>query len=127
MKPFPHLTLIPLLMLTACANEKAAETEKALNPISHSLPIPAIKLPISTTQWTNWHCQDGKQLQTRYQDNNATILKLRYDGHESTLNHIPNQNIAIYQNNQLAFYSDGKNATIGTPETPYIHSSGCRP
>ncbi|SUO93826.1 MliC family protein [Suttonella ornithocola] len=119
------LFLFPLL-LVACAG-KQQPANLSLTDSLETEPVHMIKLPINHNSWRNWQCRDGQTLQTRYQDAQGKTLLLRYQGSEMPLPHIPSENIAIYENGQIAFFSDGQNASVGLPQNSILYSTGCRP
>ena len=123
--------LILALLLTACGSGSQtppritleSETPDEL-PVSHHTPRRP-DLPI-TNQWGNWHCNEG-DLTLRYADSSKARLQVRYAGGEQTLEARPGNNPATFENGQLAFHSDGKQAVLARPASADILMSGCRP
>lgn len=123
MKKLPLYLLTALLV--ACAGKQPANL--STSDTLETEPVHTIKLPINQHTWRNWQCRDGQTLQTRYQDPQGNTLRLRYQGNEAQLTHTPSENIAIYENGQIAFFSDGQNASVGLPQNSILYSTGCRP
>lgn len=125
MKSHYFLTACTALLLSACASQAPnsvsadnSPTTSQHSPASAALPS-AVKLPANAT----WRCTDGSELQTRLSGNN---LQLRYQGRDYQLSQAPSARPAIYENAQIAFFSDGQSAAVGNPQSANVLSSGCR-
>ena len=123
--------LILSLLLTACGSGNQtppritleSETPDEVPEYRHTSR--QLDLPI-TNQWDNWHCNEG-DLTVRYADSSKARLQVRYAGGEQTLEARPGHNPATFENSQLAFHSDGKQAVLARPASADILMSGCHP
>ena len=123
--------LILSLLLTACGSGNQtppritleSETPDEVPEYRHTPR--QLDLPI-TNQWDNWHCNEG-DLTVRYADSSKARLQVRYAGGEQTLEARPGNNPATFENGQLAFHSDGKQAVLARPASAEILMSGCHP
>lgn len=123
-----------LLFLTACAGNPPTEQQQqqpAAKPsvnqtISSPNPTTGIKLPL-TTNWQEWHCQDNYSFSVRFADSSQQVLELRNSSGVQRLNRENSAYPAIYESPNLAFFSNGKSAVLGTPKTDAIIASGCLP
>lgn len=123
----PFFAFCVLLLLSACASQ--APIPKETTPdntatTTTALP-PPVSLPITADKWHTWHCREGSRIETRLSAN-AQQLQLRYQGQEHTLKQSPSARPAIYENATLAFFSDGKSAAIGIPQSATLYASACQ-
>ena len=123
--------LILSLLLTACGSGNPTPPHITLESATPDDDGPAYTatahpdLPI-TNQWRNWRCNEG-ELGVRYADSSKARLQVRYAGGEQTLEARPGNTPATFENDRLAFHSDGKQAVLAYPASADILMSGCRP
>lgn len=126
----PFLKLWELIAPAALITLGACSSAPQL-PVQHPtaeahLDLADIRLPGNDHSWTNWQCDNGFTIQTRYATVNGQQIRLQYQGSEVTLERQPSSNPLIYENAILAFFSDGEHAVIGAPSSDRVMLGGCK-
>ncbi len=126
--PSKHVTkyLLPLIAVSLIACTSVPDERSSPPRKNHEKKPSAVRLPLAHNRWTIWRCKDGSKLETRFKGHGERLLELKYQGSRHVLIDRSTDRLAIYQDNRIAFFSDGKSATIGQPESDLIYNTGCR-
>ncbi len=120
------LPLVTLIM-TACTGNDLPSQPQVDQTTADILTPNDIILPIKVGQNNTWRCKDDTVIETQFIDNHKTTLKVLYQGKEHMLIHRASRRPVIYEDHDIAFYSDGDTAVIGRPLSDQIYHSDCRP
>ena len=118
--------IAPAALITLGACTSAPQVPVQHPPAEVQLDLADIRLPGNDHSWTNWQCDGGVSVQTRYATVNGQQIRLQYQGSEVTLDRQPGHNPLVYENAILAFFSDGEYAVIGAPASDRVMVGGCK-
>lgn len=126
------LSLLSLILVACGTNNPSIDNTPIQTPTPNptniiSQALPSANLPISHQHPTQWHCAPNLNIQTQYLDPQKTQLSLNYQGKTHLLSQRPSRLPAIYENSQIAFYSDGESAVIAKPLSDLVYHGGCHP
>lgn len=127
MKYSRTILALGILLLASCTSDKTADGVIAIEPsqaIEEESMVHSIQLPMHGKDWHTWQCSDGEQFQARVND--KTSIAIQYAGHTYQLKKEKTSAPLIYQNAQIAFFSDGETASLGKAFSGIVLVQGCR-
>lgn len=127
MKKLFYLTALMgfLISCSSTPKEEIKQPQKT-NSKTATVKVSGLNLPI-TTNWRDWHCQNNYSFSAKFSDNSKNLLEIKRVGAVEKLNKQSLNYPAIYENANLAFFSNGKSAVLGVPKTDEVIASGCLP